>query len=177
MDERGPVCGLKLCPGETTVSQVHNASPLATRSADGMHWLMRRNCSVTPRQLMAMYLSLCCVSLAVAGFFWSQGATLVLPFAAVELMAVGLAFLVHARHATDRERVSFGQGRLVIEQESAGRLQRCEFARHMVRVNPPLERDQLVEVRGGGQMVRIGRFLRADLRPVLAREIRTALQD
>ena len=102
---------------------------------------------------------------------------MVLPFAAVELVAVGLALLVHARHATDRELVSLGQGRLVIEQESAGRLQRCEFARHLVRVDPFLGRDQLVEVRGGGQMVRIGRFLRADLRPVLAREIRTALQD
>ncbi len=159
------------------MSQVHSASSLATGSPDGMHWLMRRNCSVTPRQLMAIYLSLCCVSLAVAGLFWSQGATLVLPFAAVELVAVGLALLVHARHATDRELVSLGQGRLVIEQESAGRLQRCEFARHVVRVDPFLGRDQLVEVRGGGQMVRIGRFLRADLRPVLAREIRTALQD
>jgi uncharacterized membrane protein len=177
LDERGPVCRLKLCSGETTVSQVHNASSLATGSADGMHWLMRRNCSVSPRQLMAIYLSLCCLSLAVAGLFWSQGATLVLPFAAVELVAVGLALLVHARHATDRELVSLGQGRLVIEQESAGRLQRCEFARHLVRVDPFLGRDQLVEVRGGGQMVRIGRFLRADLRPVLAREIRTALQD
>ena len=55
----------------------------------------------------------------------------------------------------------------MIEQESAGHLQRCEFARHGVSVEPPLGRDQLIEVRGSGQRVRIGRFLRADLRPVL----------
>ena len=155
----------------------NQAYQLAQVSGPAVQWRLKRNCSVTPRQLMAIYLSLCCVSLAVAGLFWSQGATLVLPFAAVELVAVGLALLVHARHAPDRELVSLGQGRLVIEQESAGRLQRCEFACHLVRVDPFLGRDQLVEVRGGGQMVRIGRFLRADLRPVLAREIRTALQD
>ena len=170
------MCRLRLCSGGTTVSQVHNAFRLATPSVDGVHWVLRRNCSVTPKQLMAMYLSLCGGSLAVAGLFWSQGATLVLPFAAVELVAVGLAFVVHARHATDRERISFSQGLLVIEQESAGHLQRCEFARHGVSVEPPVGRDQLIEVRGSGQRVRIGRFLRADLRPVLAREIRIALK-
>lgn len=123
-----------------------------------------------------MFLSLCGVSLGVAAFFWSRGATLVLPFAVVELVAVGVAFLVYARHAADRERISFSHGRLVIEQESAGHLQRCEFARHAVQVEPPADRDQLIEVRGSGQRVRVGRFLRPDLRPVLVREIRIALK-
>jgi uncharacterized membrane protein len=45
-----------------------------------------------------------------------------------------------------------------------------------VSVEPPVGRDQLIEVRGSGQRVRIGRFLRADLRPVLAKEIRIALK-
>lgn len=159
------------------MSQVHQPLRLATPSVDGVYWLLRRNCSVTPRQWMAMYLLRCGVSLVVAGFFWSQGATLVLPFAVVESVAMGLAFVVHARHVTDRERISFSRDRLVIEQESAGCVRRCEFARHAVRVEPPFGCDQLIEVRGNGQRVRIGRFLRADLRPVLAREIRIALQD
>lgn len=158
------------------MNQLHNVFRLATCSADGVHWLLRRNCSVTPRQLMAMYLSLCGTSLAVAGLFWSQGATLVLPFAVVEVLVVGLAFGVYARHAADRECISCSHGLLVIEQERAGRLERCEFARHPVRVESPLGRDQLIEVCGGGKNVRIGRFLRSDLRPVLAREIRAALQ-
>lgn len=155
---------------------MHDTFRLATPSADGVHWVLRRNCSVTPRQLVALFLSLCCVSLGVAAFFWSQGATLVLPFTAVELLAVGLAFVVYARHATDRERISFSHGRLVIEQESAGRLLRCEFARHAVHVAPPAHRDQLIEVRDSGRLVRVGRFLRPDLRPVLVREIRIALK-
>lgn len=157
------------------MNQVHNACGLATHSADGVHWLLRRNCSVTPGQLVVMYLSLCTTSLAVAGLFWFQGATLVLPFAAMELVAVGWAFGVYARHAADRERISCGHGLLVIEQERAGRLERCEFACHAVRVEALPGRDQLIDVRGGGQNVRIGRFLRSDLRPVLAREIRAAL--
>ena len=141
-----------------------------------MEWSLKRNCSVTPAQLGWLYASMCVVSLGVAGFFWLQGATLVLPFAALELIAVGSAFLVYARHATDGERIRLLEGRLVVELETAGRTQRCEFAREWVRVEPRGDDGQMIEVRGGGQSVRVGRFLRPDLRPVLAREIRLALR-
>jgi len=70
------------------VSQASSVFRFATRSDAGIEWSLRRNCSVTPAQLGALYASLCVVSLGVAGFFWSQGATLVLPFAALELLAV-----------------------------------------------------------------------------------------
>ena len=41
---------------------------------------------------------------------------------------------------------------------------------------PRPDAGQLIEVRGGGQSVQVGRFLRSDLRPLLAREIRLALR-
>ena len=154
---------------------MHDTFRLATWSVDGVHWRLRRNCSVTPAQTLALFLSLSAVSMGVALFFWVHGATLVLPFAALELLALGSAFVVYARHATDGERISLVQGRLVVEQESAGRLERCEFVSHGLQVEPPRERHQLVEVRSGGRVVRVGRHLRPDLRPQLAREIRRAL--
>lgn len=156
----------------------------ATQSDAGVEWRLRRNCSITPAQLGILYASLCVVSLGVAGFFWTQGATLVLPFAALELTAVGAAFLVYARHATDGERVRLLERSLVVEQETAGRLVRREFAREWVQVGVQgragsglLESARgLIEVREGGQAVQIGRFMRPDLRPSLAREIRQALR-
>jgi uncharacterized membrane protein len=57
----------------------------------------------------------------------------------------------------------------------AGKIRRCEFARHGVHIEPRLDGDRLVELRGGGQVVQVGRFLRTELRPVLATEIRRAL--
>jgi uncharacterized membrane protein len=119
---------------------------------------------------------MCILSMGVAAFFWSQGATLVLPFAVLELVAVGTAFLVYGRHATDNECIRLMEGRLVVEWETAGRSSRCEFAREWVRVEPRSDAGQLIEVRGGGRSVRVGRFLRSDLRPLLAREIRQALR-
>ena len=80
------------------------ASPVAGDSS--VQWLLRRNCSMTPTQLVAFYLSLCAWSLAIAGAFWWRGATLVMPFAGIEILAVGAALLVYARHAGDRERMT-----------------------------------------------------------------------
>ncbi len=158
------------------VSQANNAFRFATVSEQGTEWTLKRNCSVTPAQLGYLYVSLCILSMGVAGLFWSMGATLVLPFAVLELMAVGVAFLVYARHATDNERIRLLEGRLVVEWETAGRASRCEFAREWVRVEPRQDAGQLIEVRGGGKSVQVGRFLRSDLRPLLAREIRQALR-
>ena len=55
-------------------------------SSAGMQWVMRRNCSITPRQLVAVYLSLCVVSLVISAGFWVVGAPAVLAFAGLELV-------------------------------------------------------------------------------------------
>ncbi|HQX60309.1 MAG TPA: DUF2244 domain-containing protein [Burkholderiaceae bacterium] len=148
----------------------------ATVQGQSFQWFLRRNCSVTPRQLAWIYLSLCAVSLGLGVMFWFLGATLVLPIAWLELMLVGAAFLVYARHATDGETIRLDDGQLVIEQESAGRLSRCEFRREWVRVEPGAADNSLIALSGQGRTVRVGRFVRPELRPQLAREIRMALR-
>ena len=158
------------------LNPVSDGFQLASVSDAGWHWSLRRNCSVAPAQLAWVFAGLSALSLAVAAFFWFQGAVLVLPFAALELLALGAAFLATARHATDGERISLHQGRLVVEVESAGRIHRSEFVAGRVRVQP-VSGHALVEVAGDGRSVRLGRFVRADLRPVLARELRQALRE
>jgi uncharacterized membrane protein len=155
----------------------HVSTPFrfATVTADGVQWRLKRNCSVTPRQLLAVYLWLCLVSLGIASFFWSVGATLVLPFAVVETIALGIALLVYARHAADAECVSVRQGHLVVEMETAGRRERVEFRPPWVRVAPVLGRQALIEVSGQGRTVAIGRYVRPECRIEVAEEIRQAL--
>ena len=62
-------------------------------------WLMKRNCSVSPRQFVLFYLSLALFSLFIAFLLVLSGAWLVLPFTGIELLAVGVAFAIYARHA------------------------------------------------------------------------------
>ena len=139
-------------------------------------WLLKRHCSLKPSQLGWFYLSICLVSLGIATFFWLQGATLVLSFTLMELAAVGTAFLIYSRHATDAEKIVLQGGQLVVEQETAGRTQRAEFNREWVRIEPKDGDGSLIEVSGQGRSVRVGRHVRPELRPILAREIRIALR-
>ena len=141
-----------------------------------VQWSLRRNCSVTPAQLGWLYTSLCVVSLGIGTFFWVQGATLVMPFGWLELCAVGLAFWVYARHATDGEKIRLQGSRLIVECENAGHTERLEFNRDWVRVEPKAGDHSLIEVSGQGRSVEVGRFVRRELRPLLAKEIRMALR-
>jgi uncharacterized membrane protein len=149
----------------------------ATVQGQNIHWYLKRNCSVTPAQLGWLYASLCVVSLGTAAVFWFQGAVLILPFAWAELAAVGAAFLAYARHATDGETISLRGRQLVVEVENAGRLERAEFNRDWVRVEPLAGDRSLIELSGQGRRVNVGRYLRPELRPVLAQEIRRALRE
>ena len=149
---------------------------VTAQDPDVVQWLLKRNCSVTPVQLACLYLSLCVVSLGIATFFWLQGAKMVMLFAWLELLAVGWAFLIYARHAGDGEKIVLQGGQLVVELETAGRLLRAEFNREWVRVEPCKGDGSLIEVSGQGRSVSVGRHVRPELRPALAREIRSVLR-
>jgi uncharacterized membrane protein len=139
-------------------------------------WLLKRNCSMAPRQLFAIYLSLCALSCAIGALFWLQGAPFVLPFAWLELLAVGLALLIYARHAADNETIHLEPGRLTVAWTSGSRIDRAEFAPAWVRVEPEHGDGSLIELSGQGQRISIGRFVRPELRRQLADELRWALR-
>lgn len=141
-----------------------------------VQWLLKRNCSTTPRQMMGFYTSLCLVSVAVGAFFWIQGAKLVMPFASLEILAVGAALLVYSRHATDSERIRLQPGRLTVERVFGRRVERAEFAPAWVRIEPEHGDRSLIELSGQGQRIAVGRFVRPELRRQLAEELRWALR-
>lgn len=87
-----------------------------------------------------------------------------------------LAFMVYGRHAADGERIILQGSRLVIERETAGQLERAEFPRSWVRVEPKAGDRSLITVSAQGRSVDVGRFVRPELRPALASEIRMALR-
>ena len=149
----------------------------ATVQGQNIHWFLKRNCSVTPAQLGWLYASLCAVSLGIGLVFWFRGAVLILPFAWLELAAVGAAFLVYARHARDGETISLQGRQLVVELENGGHLERAEFNRDWVRVEPSAADRSLIELSGQGRRVNVGRYVRPELRPALAQEIRRALRE
>jgi len=153
------------------VSDPHDA-----QAPRALQWLLRRNCSITPRQLGGVYLSLCAVSALIAAFFFWQGAPYVMAFAGIELLLVGLALLAFARHVGDRDVLTLAGRSLSVEQVRGHRTARTDFTAEWLTVEPVGDRGSLVQLSGEGRTVRVGRFLRPELRAAFARELRLALR-
>jgi uncharacterized membrane protein len=145
-------------------------------SPRALQWRLLRNCSLSPRALIQVYIALCMVSCVIAVGFFLQGATLVLAFAGIELLAVGVALLVFARHAADSETLTLVGRSLQVEQCFGRRVDRTDFAADWLTIEPAAGQGSLVEISSRGQSVRVGRFLRPELRAAFARELRLALR-
>ena len=175
-DDRMSALSFQAFPGPAPAASSLRFGTAAGGRDGSVQWLLRRNCSMTPTQLVALYLSLSAWSLAIAAAFWSRGATLVMPFAGIEILAVGAALLVYARHAGDRERVILTPGRLSVECTVGRRTNLVDFAPAWVRVEPAHGDRSLIELSGEGKRIAIGRFVRPELRRALADELRVALR-
>ena len=150
-----------------------------SESQDGepsVQWLLKRNCSSVPRQMLVFVASLCALLVGVGAMFWLRGGALVRPFAWFELLSLGAAALLYVRHATDRESIRLQPGRLTVEHASGSRVERVEFAPAWVRVEPRHGDRSLVEISGQGRRILVGRFVRPELRRQLAEELRWALR-
>lgn len=155
------------------------AAPDRTGGVDAaapIGWVLTRNCSIRPSQMLAVYLGLSAVCLSIAIGFAAAGAVPVLAFAGLELLLVGVALLVYARHAADRECIALDGGALVLEHQTASRVERTEFSMAWVRVEPPSGQCPLIRLTGDGRTALAGRYLRPELRPRLAAELRAALR-
>jgi uncharacterized membrane protein len=145
-------------------------------SAHRQEWLSRQNCSISPRQLALIFGSLVAVSLTIAALFALSGAWLVLPFALIEVLGLGVAFVVHARHAADYERITLSPESLTVEVSRATRLMQQQCTPAWTRVEYQGRRRELIGLVASGRRIEVGRFVPESDRRGLANELRTQLQ-
>ena len=101
---------------------------------------------------------------------------LVLAFAGLELLAVGVALLVYARHAADHERLALAGESLTVTHQRGGQTERAEFRAARVRVEPVAGDGSLLQLSADGRRSLVGRYLRPEMRQPLARELRAVLR-
>jgi uncharacterized membrane protein len=94
----------------------------------------------------------------------------------VELLAVGAALLVFARHVGDRETLTLDGPQLRVEQQVGSRLRQAAFPAEHVRVEPAAGQGSLIALSAQGCTLQVGRHLRPELREAFARELRRALR-
>jgi len=141
-----------------------------------LEWVLRRTSPVTPAQMLVLFGCLSLVSLCVGLFFWLQGALLVLPFAVLEILVVGICFLVFSKHVLDQERIVVDAMQVVVEHEQGGVRERAQFRREWVRIEPQGGEHSLIAVSGQGKTVQVGRYVRPESREALAHALRRAVR-
>lgn len=134
-------------------------------------WILKQNCSISPRQLAKAYAALCTMSLLVATYFTLQGAWLVMVFAVLELACVAAAFLYFGRHATDREHIALNEACLLVELVRAEQTSQYRLDPRRTQVATPLKGRDLIGLVANGDRVEVGRFLTEWRRREFAREL------
>lgn len=151
------------------------AQRVQTPEGAALQWQLRRNCCLTPRQLMAAGLVTVAFNGVVGVVFWVLGYPVIGAFAALESGVVVACLVAYARHACDRETITLQQGRLAVESHCGLRVQRTELHAGWVRVEPACRPGDLVGLRERGISVQVGRHVPPWLREQVARELRRAL--
>ena len=152
---------------------------LAFRSqAEGFDLLLKRNCSISPAGLALAYAVIAFVSVLIATVFAMLGAWLVVPFAGLELVLLGIAFAVNGRHAADYERIALGAGGLTVEVCVSDTVRRHEFDPARASVKLDWEgRSARVVLQSAGCKLEIGRHLHQQARRELAGELGARLRN
>ena len=96
--------------------------------------LVSANASLTPRDAVVFFGVTAAASLLLAGLLAVRGFWPVLPFAGLELFALGLALGLSMRRGRYREFVSVYRDRIVIERGVGAVEERLEMPRHWTRV-------------------------------------------
>lgn len=128
---------------------------------------------------MWVYAGIAAVGLTLAFLFALAGAWMVLPFAGLELVALGLGLHVCAVRGLEREVISIQGGTVAIERGRYAPRERWELPRNWARVDlqPPPRRGypSRLMIRSHGRTVEVGARLVDEERARLARALRQGL--
>ena len=137
--------------------------------------IAKPNCSLSSKERLGVVVLIASFSLMIATGFVLAGAWLVLPFAGLELLAVGFAFYYINCHSGDYESITIEGDKLAIEKHSYKKTSEIVFNRYWARV---LLRDlpggdQALLLRSHGKEVEFGRyFMNNDQRLALAEQLK-----
>ncbi len=142
-------------------------------SHDGANWCwhLKRNISLTPAQMAGVFGSLSIITLLIGLAFYNFGASFILPFALVEILALSIAFVYNAIHANDYEKLILTDSEIQIESKIGFQFTQVQMVRSLTRVERTKLANELIELRQGQQSNYFGRFIHTSMRLLLAEQI------
>ncbi len=151
----------------------------ADLSGSACRIVIRPNCSLTWQQTVQVFGGVAVVALTIGAFFVLMGAWLVLPFAGLEVIALGVGLYVCARRGTEREVISILSDRIAVERGRYRPQFRCELGRAWATVQLVRSRRRgypsRLTIRSHGREVQVGACLVEEEREELADTLRRTL--
>jgi uncharacterized membrane protein len=134
------------------------------------------NCSLKPAGAMLFFGSMCLFSLSFSLIFVFHGFWPILPFWALEMLALGLALYVSMRRGKYTQTVLITDSQISLVTRTRQGTTKQQFARHWakVRLRSPLRRNGLsrLTIESRGQACEVGSFLTEEDRCRLAERLR-----
>lgn len=147
-------------------------------TADGQ-FVIRPNRSLSWRGTQTFYAWICTLSIIIAGGFASMGAWLVLPFAGIELLILGVSLYVVACRSWEYEVVSIHGDTVEVQKGRYRPQQSYQIPRGWARVVLTRSADgwypSRLTIRSHGREVEVGACLVEEERQRLARELSRAI--
>ncbi|MDP9084213.1 MAG: DUF2244 domain-containing protein [Pseudomonadota bacterium] len=134
------------------------------------------NCSLTPAGAVLFFVSTCLFSLCFSGFCILQGWWPVLPFWALQMLALGMALRASMRQGKYIQIVTITDSHVSVLTRSRRGEAKQEFARHWTKVrlrSPPRRHDSSrLTIESRGHCYEVGNFLNEEDRCRLAQRLR-----
>jgi uncharacterized membrane protein len=145
---------------------------------EGACWVchLKRNISIAPQTLAYIFIALGLVSLLIGSVFYWAGASLILPFSILEISALLIAFFYNAIHANDYEKLIVDGNVIQVESKNGLKLNQTQLVRSMTRVDTISHLNELIRLKQGSKDTYFGRYVHANLRPLLAQSIADRLR-
>ncbi len=155
------------------VSKEPDFESILEHDGAGFTYFKRHASSLDLRLLLLVFGSLALISALIATGFALAGAWLVIPFAGIEIAALGTAAWMVLRRAGDFERLAFSGDRIHVEVRERGLAREFEFHRAWARL--VTGNADSIALCSHGRTVEIGRYCSEAGRRALTRELRSRL--
>lgn len=138
----------------------------------------RPNCSLSPEQTLVVFCTITLVTFLISIAFVIIGAWPILLFSGMELLALGYCFYHVLCHASDYERLTIDDEKVIVETHEPDQDQRIELSSYWSKIVLdclPNGYCRHLILRSHGREVEFGRYISSEERLDLARLLKTRL--
>lgn len=173
-------CGFFLVAQVVILGNTVVATQFNHLGASPRRFLIRPNCSLSWRNAVRFYLGIFAVSFGIAIGFALKGAWLVLPFAGLEMLVLGIAMYVVARRSGNWQEIAISGDRISIVEQNLSKVHQESIQRTWAKVvfEPPPIRGHASRlcIRSHGRSVEVGGCLNEEEKRFLAEQLGQALR-